>query len=222
MKEPGKFLSRWSQRKRAAREKAPGPVDKLAGQEASAPSKEEADTARTPPAPTEAGVPAVDLSKLPPIESITATTDIRGFLAPGVPPDLTRAALRRAWVIDPKIKNFIEMAENQWDFTDPSTPGFGSLSGVDVRHLVRQIMGDEREQKPPESVPIQDPKDPTVAAVPPEDLSQLRRLPEPETEALDARPDEHAKVAAVQHKPPISEPAGKPIPRRRHGSALPE
>src|ERR1700693_351373 len=43
---------------------------------------------------------------VPPIESITADTDIRGFLAPGVPLELTRSALRRAWVADPKIRNF--------------------------------------------------------------------------------------------------------------------
>ena len=65
---------------------------------------------------------------LPPIESITAATDIRAFLAPGVPEELTRAALRRVWVTDPTIRDFVGLAENQWDFTNPDgVPGFGSL-----------------------------------------------------------------------------------------------
>jgi hypothetical protein len=58
-------------------------------------------------------------------------------LRKGVPADLTRAALRRAWASDPAIRDFIGIAENQWDFNDPNgIPGFGPLapmeSGVDV------------------------------------------------------------------------------------------
>jgi hypothetical protein len=53
-------------------------------------------------------------------------------LAPGVPPDLTRAALRRAWVADPKIHDFIGIAENQGDFTAvDAMPGFGPLGSPD-------------------------------------------------------------------------------------------
>jgi hypothetical protein len=45
-----------------------------------------------------------------------------------VPAELTVAALRRAWVSDPVIRDFIGIAENQWDFTNPTTiPGFGPL-----------------------------------------------------------------------------------------------
>jgi hypothetical protein len=45
----------------------------------------------------------LDLANLPPIQSIGGGSDIRPFLAPGVPADLTRAALRRAWSTDPAI-----------------------------------------------------------------------------------------------------------------------
>ncbi len=41
--------------------------------------------------------PAFDPASLPSIESIDIGTDIRGFLQAGVPPELTLAALRRAW-----------------------------------------------------------------------------------------------------------------------------
>ena len=83
------------------------------------------------------------MTSLPPLESIVADTDIRAFLQKGVPPALTRAALRRAWTADPAIRDFIEMAENQWDFTDPtSIPGFGPLQATDnVRQLVEQALG---------------------------------------------------------------------------------
>jgi hypothetical protein len=69
-----------------------------------------------------------DPSSLPSIETITGNTDIRGFLQSRVPAELTRAALRQAWASDPAIRDFIGIAENQWDFTNPTTiPGFGSL-----------------------------------------------------------------------------------------------
>ena len=80
---------------------------------------------------------------MPSIEFIVAGTDIRAFLQKGVPAELTKAALRRAWSTDPAIRDFIGIAENQWDFTDPtSIPGFGPLRvGDDVRQLTSQAMG---------------------------------------------------------------------------------
>ena len=68
-------------------------------------------------------------ANLAPIESIGAASDIRPFLAPGVPADLTRAALRRAWSTDPAIRDFIGLSENSWDFNaQDGGPGFGSLT----------------------------------------------------------------------------------------------
>ncbi len=71
---------------------------------------------------------ALDVGSLPSVEAITATTDIRPFLAPGVPLKVARAALRRAWMVDPRIRDFRGLQENEWDFDDPrGVPGFGSL-----------------------------------------------------------------------------------------------
>ena len=83
--------------------------------------------------------------------SITAVTDIRAFLAPGVPKELTRAALRRAWAADPAIRDFIGLAENDWDFTDPAAmPGFGALpEGTDIKKLVAQIFGEGEKPAEP-------------------------------------------------------------------------
>ncbi len=45
-----------------------------------------------------------------------------------MPAELTRAALRRAWVADPAIRDFIGLSENAWDFTkSDAIPGFGPL-----------------------------------------------------------------------------------------------
>jgi hypothetical protein len=66
-------------------------------------------------------------ASLPPIESIGPGTDIRPFLAPGVPADLTRAALRRAWSSDPAICDFMGLSENSWDFNaQDGVAGVGS------------------------------------------------------------------------------------------------
>jgi hypothetical protein len=83
------------------------------------------------------------VENLPPIHSIDAGTDIRAFLRVGVPVEVTRAALRRAWASDPAVRDFIGIAESQWDFTDPaSMPGFGPLRQTDdVPQLVAQVVG---------------------------------------------------------------------------------
>ena len=73
-----------------------------------------------------------DSASLPSIDSITADTDIVSFLKSGVPTELTRAALRRAWTSDPAIRDFIGIAENQWDFNDPNgISGFGRLDATE-------------------------------------------------------------------------------------------
>src|SRR5580692_10023697 len=81
------------------------------------------------------------LETLPAIDSITATTDIRAFLKPGVPDGLKHAALRQAWATDPAIRDFVGIAENQWDFNKPQNiPGFGLLDpSENIQRLVATI-----------------------------------------------------------------------------------
>ena len=77
--------------------------------------------------------PPFDLASLPPLQSITVGTDIRSFLGSSVPVELTKAALRRAWATDPAIRDFVGIAESQWDFNDPTAmPGFGPLRANDA------------------------------------------------------------------------------------------
>ena len=133
------FLQRWSQRKRAAVKHTSDNTDL-------SPNDKEADLNAEPQ--SDADPLAFDPATLPPIESITAASDIRAFLAIGVPEELTRAALRRAWMTDPAIRNFIGIAENQWDFTkSDGVPGFGSLELTPVvRRMVTNLIGDATRQ----------------------------------------------------------------------------
>jgi hypothetical protein len=89
-----------------------------------------------------------DLASLPSIESIAADTDIGAFLRSEVPAELTRAALRRAWTSDPAIRDFIGIAENQWDFNDPDAiPGFGPLTTMEASaNALAQIFSGRLEE----------------------------------------------------------------------------
>jgi Protein of unknown function (DUF3306) len=79
-------------------------------------------------------------ASLPPIGSISAGSDIRPFLSTGVPADLTRAALRRAWSVDPTIRDFIGLSENSWDFdATGGVPGFGPLAAEAARRLLARM-----------------------------------------------------------------------------------
>src|SRR5262245_12659068 len=133
------FFGRWSRRKRVAegeRRSAdklaapPVPVGERVGVRGARPferpepltpplsQREREHTASDDPAsprPPGTADSIFDPTQLPPIESIAAETDIRAFLAPGVPVELSRAALRRAWSADPRIREFVGLSENSWD-----------------------------------------------------------------------------------------------------------
>jgi hypothetical protein len=79
---------------------------------------------------------------------------VSAFLRPGVPAELTQAALRRAWVTDPAIRDFVGLAENAWDFNAPGgVPGFEPLRAIDdVQRLAAQVLG-TLPVAPPETAP---------------------------------------------------------------------
>jgi Protein of unknown function (DUF3306) len=233
--EPENFLSRWTRLKHEASETPEdampdAPAD---GSREAAPSVD----AAAPSAPTLE--PTIDLSALPSIESITATTDIRAFLAPGVPAELTRAALRRAWVADPQIRNFVGIAENQWDFNDPNgIPGFGPLGPLDdVRRLVAQVMG-EMDKDPKTPATPADAENSVGAPIGGDTLASSLAASDAtageavttESEPLPPAPPPDADVQrseisiAMQKEEPEEAPRAfldAPV-RRAHGGALPE
>ena len=146
MSEPENFIARWSRRKREAAEDAeatkPSAAPDAAAERAH-PSEDQSDAALGRSGARRSPEAAFDPTKLPPIETITAESDITAFLAPGVPPELTRAALRRAWAADPKIRDFIGLSENSWDFNAPGAmTGFGSLEMTDeLRQQIARMVG---------------------------------------------------------------------------------
>lgn len=131
------FLQRWSRRKRASTRGDAHMAEK--------PSDDGGAAAPQGQAPT------LNPESLPPVEAIGAATDVRAFLRAGVPADLTRAALRRAWAADPAIRDFIGIADNQWDFTKADgVPGFGPLKLTpDMERLIGELFGDFATVIPP-------------------------------------------------------------------------
>lgn len=206
MSDPDNFLSRWSRRKQEVAKQeaktdttpppAAAPQDIRKREEAKGPSDDNA----PPPA---------ELAKLPSLEDIAADTDITGFLKPGVPADLARAALRRAWTSDPAVRDFVGLQENDWVFNKPGpAEGFGPIGPEsDVRQMLARIMGEPEESKAA-------PEDVEPAAVPPEP-SETRR----EIAAAAPPPDPPEPVVQRNNDEPASPDA---LPRRSHGGALPK
>jgi hypothetical protein len=161
-----------------------------------------------------------DPSSLPSIETITGNTDIRGFLQSRVPAELTRAALRQAWASDPAIRDFIGIAENQWDFNDPdSIPGFGPLLESDnLPALLAQALGrhdklarmiSEMPVSVEQSLPVETCDEPVA----PDDKSQ---------QLLDGSSPGTGEGAATSNDRVAEENEMDELPRHRsHGSALP-
>jgi hypothetical protein len=127
------FLARWSQRKQEAKRPDPRQDAPIADSPGSSP----------PPA-TEADAPQeFDLSTLPKLEDLTETTDITAYLRKGVPQHLRNAALRRSWVLDPAIRNYVNPAlDYAYDWNTPGgVPGSSEIGpGMDVERMVSQIM----------------------------------------------------------------------------------
>jgi hypothetical protein len=142
MSDPEHFLSRWSRRKSEQKSEVKAeekPVDADASAPKAPPAADPA-----PPDQASAAEPVFDPASLPSIDSIGPQTDIAAFLQPGVPTELRHAALRRAWSVDPAIRDFKGLQENDWDFNDPNgIPGFGPLSpDIDVKKMVSALFGE--------------------------------------------------------------------------------
>ena len=210
MTRPDNFIRRWARLKRAS---------DCAHETEAVSTKVEATTAQ----PQAEGVPdqPFDPASLPSLESIAADTDIGAFLQSGVPAELTRAALRRAWASDPAIRDFIGIAENQWDFNDPDAiPGFGPLLATDGAPAVLPQASSKLENIPEalRELPMSVERDRSRAApeLPPDvacfaaaAISEAPEAPDA-SEAGEARKSDRAvEEYDVLHN------------RRRHGSALP-
>ena len=208
MTRPDNFIRRWARLKRSS---------DSAHETETVSAKVEAPTAL----PQAEGLPdqPFDPASLPSLESITADTDIGAFLQSGVPAELTRAALRRTWASDPAIRDFIGIAENQWDFNDPDgIPGFGPLPSTNgtppvltqvssklenipeaLREWPRSVERDQSRVTDPEPTP-----DEACFAAP-----AISDAPDAPEAGEGTKSDRALEEYDVLHN------------RRRHGSALP-
>jgi len=213
------FLKRWSQRKLEAKE-----------------PQRETPSLQVDVQPLDIGeeapVEEFDLSSLPKLEDLTAMTDIRMFLQKGVPESLRNAALRKAWALDPAIRNYVSPAlEYAYDWNTPGgVPGTSDLApGLDVARLVSQIMGgDQTAAKEPISVQhgqeeqaeaCQDDALQQSASGQPSVATRLSEVTPIEQTALSAlHPNAAERRDADQQD---SDRAAAQPPVRRHGSAKP-
>src|SRR6516165_9903871 len=250
MSEPEHFIARWSRRKRKAAEDAeamkssPAPD---AAAESAHPIPDQREGSEAPQTRGGASEPlefAPDPTKLPPIETITAETDIRAFLAPGVPPELTRAALRRAWAADPKIRDFIGLSENSWDFNAPGAmTGFGSLEMSDelrqqIARMVGRSLGSEASDRPTqgsaeaggEPSPAKTSTEPVAAAaeVPTPDVQSnvgtapSRCIGEHDDQSNSEALPQRSKVDIASRNNSENTDNDQLIAKRPHGRALPK
>ena len=219
------FLARWSQRKHAA--KQPDRDAPTANPDTPSGPVAESDVAQE-----------FDLSSLPKLEDMTATTDITAFLRKGVPEVLRNAALRKSWALDPAIRNYVNPAlEYAYDWNTPGgLPGSSEIgAGMDVARLVSQIMGSAGSAVEP-PVPAVDPGNGSAsgAAPSPERDATLETGPDLPTQALRLgsetassaqKPSNIAGDSGNEGEPvEASEKCSSAAPRqvvRRHGSAKP-
>ena len=249
MNDPENFLTRWSRRKRTADESVPPAGDERDQSKTEVcPDERAADAVPPQPVPAanvETTEPAFDLSQLPPIESITAETDVRGFLAPGVPADVRLAALRRAWAADPKVRDFVGLNDYDFDFHTPGAiPGFGPLEMTDAlrQEVVRIVSGWQPEPEASEAKQATEPasaaKPGTLPTQPAAAIEEINAQAEATAEASDAGPDQPAQdqveligpkvttqrntdsaASQQEHSPPENLHT---LARRGHGRALPK
>jgi hypothetical protein len=217
---PENFVSRWARLKRVAE------VEPKMGPDRVQPDSAASVGVETPPARHEDELVDIpfDPASLPSIETITGDTDISGFLQRRVPAALTRAALRQAWASDPAIRDFIGIAENQWDFNDPTAmPGFGPMLETDnLPTLLARALGDQdklADMIPEIPAPVENAL-PTVANL---DISAPEQRTSERLSAADeigSLPDDDNENTAIRDDGVAGE-AGSSRSHRSHGSALP-
>jgi len=230
MSDPENFLNRWSRRKIEGERSEPAGAQTAPLAHKPVPPADVAKTASGVVTQPENAESPFDISKLPSLDSIGVDTDITAFLRPGVPADLSRAALRRAWAADPAIRDFIGLAENAWDFTAPDgVPGFGTLGAEESRRLIAQFLNNEFGEA--KAVAASEP--PSAAQLPPESPSERVEITAP-TQDENASPEpsgvsEKETLAMLQSSKERDESAAQNDSetiavgntRRGHGSALP-
>ena len=250
MNDPENFLSRWARRKRDVAKSDVSPADRedaAADAPIAAPKRSAApdpdDKIPNAVAEQKTDEPAFDLASLPSLDSITGETDIRPFLAVGVPASLREAALKRMWMIDPHVREIVDLAEYAWDFTKPGVTGFDlSPPTGDIKRMIADIFGEKPEVDSQKEAPSQtarlEPGSPArrsddvgeahrnvTETLPSEELGAEGKADAPQLEnesvrqTLAARNDEQD---AASQKYDAAQESENLLPRPSHGRAMPK
>lgn len=232
----GGFFERWSARKRTAaragnvpaeetRDEA-APADETRGEvaaEAGATPFEPAPVAHAAEAAADpAGAPVTDeeLARLPPVETATRE-ELQAFMRKGVPGALKRAALRRIWMLNPRIRDYVDPAlDYAWDFNKAAAEA-GPLASADAARLLETMLLGEKAapSRPPapESVELAPPPGEAPGEAPDPDPSAAESSEAATDEA--AAPEGAHDLKAAPASTEVEEIA--PERPRRHGSAAP-
>jgi hypothetical protein len=159
---------------------------------------------------------AIDPATLPPLESLGPDSDYAVFLKKGVPEALRIAALRKAWMSDPFIRDFRGPAEYAIDYT---TSEFDLRPTDDVAKMLDRIF-------PPQPAQGADAAQPPAAQTAPTQPAKASpaAIPVGPTPAELNLPQKRVEAPAAQELPPAApaESSAAPARRRRHGGALPD
>jgi hypothetical protein len=214
------FFERWSRKKRAADEdvgketEADNPVEVLA-------EPERADGEEHDPPDEEV------LNALPSLDDITLDTNIKPFLQPGVPRAMKNAALRKMWLLDPRIRDHKDLAvDYAWDWNTPGgVPGSGgTVNAESAARLVRKLFSapaakevEAETESPQEHQSEPTHPEPLVEAAP----SPADSMREP-TKKGELSVDRNTFAIARSEVVDGAKENAVPYTRRRHGGATPE
>jgi len=233
---PENFLTRWSRRKLDAKEPVPPAAADAAPQKPAVDaedlekrSAEDLEQRSATTNETPGAIPAFDPASLPSLDSIGAETDVSVFLKAGVPGDLRLAALRRAWVTDPAIRDFKGLAENDWDFTIPNEAmGFAEIDpGLDLKKMLADVFGE-----PPRAEPVaaDAPREEEPLTQSAEELDVTADRVGLQSSEVSSHDQHFASNTDIVHRSSDTAPhadegkqGGSPLKqKRRQGGALPE
>lgn len=206
------FLTRWARRKQQARVE-PEPAKTPEEQGAAEPATEEE---------------PFDLDLLPKLEDITAETDVSIFLNKAVPESLRNAALKRAWLLDPMIRDYVNPAmEYAYDWNTPGMSPSGPLeASYDALGEMARIMTSSGDHTLVEDAaqhsadePVAEQPTPKLASVDP-DRPAREKVALAERQNTELAGDS-APAAQADAEPRVVSPDRLRRARPRHGGATP-
>jgi hypothetical protein len=142
----GAKLSRWSQRKAAARRGVPAEdagADPRRDEEAAAPAAQLPASAASEMEANPAAEQAEEMPALPPVEELTAESDYTVFLGDKVPEAIKRAALNKLWRSDPVLANLDGLNDYDEDYNLANS----LITSVQTAYKVGKGYVDEAEEK---------------------------------------------------------------------------